>query len=87
MDEKRELEFNTDKFMQHVRQEAAVNLPNDATPSLRNIADLVGTSASTLSRIDNGTAPDMETFMAICAKLELMPGDYFSWVTWIRKVE
>ncbi len=85
--ERRELEFDTAKFMEHVRVKGAVELPNDVNASLRNIADFVGTSASTLSRIDNGMTPDMETFMTICAKLELVPGDYFSWVTWVRKVE
>jgi hypothetical protein len=86
--ERRELEFDTVKFMTDIRagfrQRTDSVLPIDG---LRNIADFVGTSASTLSRIDNGETPNMETFMAICAKLELVPGDYFSWVTWVRKVE
>lgn len=39
--------------------------------SLRDVAAETGVSASTLSRIENGEAPDMETFLMLC-----------SWVGW-----
>lgn len=80
MDEKRELEFDTKKFMEHVR------FHSDES-SLRSIGAVIGVSASTLSRIDNGMTPDMETFMSVCAKLNLVPGDYFTWAVWRRVKE
>lgn len=53
--------------------------------SLRDVEDMVGISASTLSRMDNGKVPDMETFMKLCAACNLEPGDYFERVVWVRK--
>lgn len=44
---------------------------------LREIAAEIGTSASTLSRIEKGKLPDVNTFLMLCEWLEL-PSDYFS---------
>lgn len=42
--------------------------------SLREIADLTGVSAPTLSRLErNGTTPDLETFFALCVWLDVSP--------------
>lgn len=70
-----EYSFMSALFMADVRKKA-----NGV--SLRPIAFKVGVSASTLSRIDNGEMPDMETFMQICARLELSPGNYFARQVW-----
>ncbi|MEH2072324.1 MAG: helix-turn-helix transcriptional regulator [Nostoc sp.] len=34
-------------------------------------------SPSTLSRVENGSMPDMETFIALCNWLQISPGDLF----------
>ena len=76
--ERKTLEFNVDKFMSDIREKTGKK-------SLRDIASLVDTSASTLSRIDNGNEPDMKTFIKICEQLELNVGDYFIWYEWTLK--
>jgi DNA-binding Xre family transcriptional regulator len=42
---------------------------------LRATAKEVGISSSTLSRVENGHLPDLETFKKICDWLEVNPGD------------
>lgn len=42
---------------------------------LRTTAKEIGVSSSTLSRIENGHLPDLETFKKICDWLEVNPGD------------
>ncbi|MEH2333973.1 helix-turn-helix domain-containing protein [Nostoc sp.] len=45
---------------------------------LREISAKIGNvSPSTLSRIENGSIPDMETFIALCNWLKVPPGDLF----------
>lgn len=77
--ERRELEFDTERFMRDVREKTQAQ-------NLRDIADLVGVSAATLSRIDNGVTPDMQTFLTVCGRCVLAPAEYFNYVTW-RRVE
>ena len=40
---------------------------------LRTVADEIGTSAPTLSRIESGKMPDLQTFGKLCRWLELDP--------------
>ncbi|PHM11627.1 helix-turn-helix domain-containing protein [Nostoc sp. 'Peltigera malacea cyanobiont' DB3992] len=48
------------------------------TKGLREISAEIGNvSPSTLSRIENGSIPDMETFVALCDWLQMHPGDFF----------
>ncbi|MEX2158612.1 MAG: helix-turn-helix transcriptional regulator [Dehalococcoidia bacterium] len=42
---------------------------------LREVAREIGVSAATLSRVERGHLPDLETFGKICAWLGLDPGD------------
>jgi transcriptional regulator with XRE-family HTH domain len=42
---------------------------------LREFAKKLGVSPATLSRIENGKLPDLETFSKICDKLDLDPAD------------
>ncbi|MEH2200096.1 helix-turn-helix domain-containing protein [Nostoc sp.] len=45
---------------------------------LREISETIGNvSPSTLSRVENGSIPDMETFVALCNWLDVRPGDLF----------
>lgn len=42
---------------------------------IREFAKKLGISPATLSRIENGKLPDLETFSKICDKLDLDPSD------------
>lgn len=45
---------------------------------LRETSDEIGNvSASTISRVENGNVPDMETFLALCDWLEVSPSELF----------
>lgn len=44
---------------------------------LRDAAKEIGTSSPTLSRIENGNLPDIDTYLKICKWLDV-PSDYFS---------
>ncbi|MEH1802141.1 MAG: helix-turn-helix transcriptional regulator [Nostoc sp.] len=41
------------------------------------IAELGSASPSTLSRVENGKMPDMETFLALCNWLQVPPAEFF----------
>src|SRR5260370_337318 len=42
---------------------------------IREFAKKLGISPATLSRVENGKLPDLETFSKICDKLDLDPSD------------
>ena len=42
---------------------------------IREVAEEVGVSAATLSRIESGKQPDLETFTKLCKWLNLNPGE------------
>jgi len=42
---------------------------------LREAAKLIGVSPATLSRIENGKVPDLDTFSKLCKWLEVDPGN------------
>lgn len=44
---------------------------------LRDTAKEIGTSSPTLSRIENGNLPDIDTYLKICKWLDV-PSDYFA---------
>ena len=45
---------------------------------LRKTSDDIGKiSSSTLSRVENGKVPDMETFLHLCNWLEVSPSEFF----------
>ena len=44
---------------------------------LRDTAKEIGTSSPTLSRIENGNLPDIDTYLKICTWLDV-PSDYFN---------
>ncbi|MBN3958364.1 helix-turn-helix transcriptional regulator [Nostoc sp. NMS8] len=48
------------------------------TRGLREISAEIGNiSTATLSRVENGSTPDMETFIALCDWLQVPPSDLF----------
>ena len=46
-----------------------------ADMGLREAAKIIGISPATLSRIENGKIPDLDTFSKLCKWLELDPGN------------
>lgn len=80
MTRRTEYEFDGKRLMEDVR----ARMPKT---SLRLISAATGISASTFSRIDQGLAIDIPTFMQICGRLELTPGDYFKAIMWERIIE
>jgi len=46
-----------------------------ADRGIREVAKEVGVSAATLSRVERGKLPDLETFAKVCEWLEIDPGD------------
>lgn len=54
--------FEHDKLAKAIRSKRVIELDID----LRGAAKLIGTSASTLSRIERGGMPDIITFGLIC---------------------
>ncbi len=48
------------------------------TKGLRETAKIIGVSAATLSRIESGKQPDLDTFVKICKWLEINPSEILS---------
>lgn len=42
---------------------------------VRDVAKELGVSPATLSRVENGSTPDLETFKRVCLWLEVDPGE------------
>lgn len=79
--ERIEYEFDGQEFIRDIRAKTPGGLA-----SLRDMEAVCGLSASTLSRIQNGALPDMDSFLKVCAQLQLEPGSYFRRAVW-RKVD
>lgn len=54
---------------------------------IREVAKEIGISHATLSRIENGKLPDIETFKKICEWLTIDPGDILGVTSAIKKSE
>jgi transcriptional regulator with XRE-family HTH domain len=76
--ERVEFTFNVKMFMSDIRMKSGAQ-------TLREIEAQTGISASTLSRLDNGKWPDIETLMIVCGKLQMEPGNYFDKQVWVLK--
>jgi transcriptional regulator with XRE-family HTH domain len=44
--------------------------------SLRAVADRIGVSVSTISRVEQGKEPDLTTFFRLCDWLDVSPGEF-----------
>jgi len=71
--------FNVEAFMSDVRLKSGVK-------TLNEIEALTGINKSILSRWENSVnLPALDTFMSICAKLQLEPCAYFDKQIWELK--
>lgn len=62
--------FDTEHFSASVRAQR--------TTDIRTAAQQIGISPSTLSRIENGKQPDVETFAKICKWMHIEPNTYLN---------
>ena len=62
-------DFSTGEFAQRL---AAAR----AGRGVREVAREIGISPATLSRVENGRVPDLETFQKICSWLKVDPGTF-----------
>ena len=46
---------------------------------IREVAREIGISPATLSRVENGRLPDLETFSKVCRWLKIDPGEVLGW--------
>ena len=46
---------------------------------IREVAREIGISPATLSRVENGKLPDLDTFSKICKWLKIDPGEVLGW--------
>lgn len=61
-----------------IKRLAALVRNKRGSKKLRDISLEIGNvSPSTLSRVENGNTPDMETFTALCDWLQVPPGELF----------
>lgn len=85
------LEFDVERLMKDVRDIAEARIMREANRikdvSYREIETLTGVSASTLSRLNNGAIPDMDTFMKLCHVFHLNAGKYFVHIEWKGEVQ
>jgi len=54
---------------------------------LRSIADEIKVSAPTLSRVEKGNIPDLDTFMKLCDWLEVSPDEFRGNATLLEQTE
>lgn len=58
--------FKNDLFAKHMREKRVIDTKNDISISLRSASKQNGIKFMTLSRIENGNKPDLETFATAC---------------------
>lgn len=56
------IQFDSENFSKHIRQKRLV----DERMDVRSLAKKIGTSASTISRAENGCLPEIDTYAKLC---------------------
>jgi transcriptional regulator with XRE-family HTH domain len=77
--ERRMSSIRMDRLAQRIQE-------HRAGKGIREAAKEVGVSSATLSRVENGRVPDLETFSRICRWLEEDPAEYLGVPTTARSV-
>lgn len=70
------INFDVAGLMACVRTSVYAGVEPDR-PTLREIQNYTGVSASTLSRLDNGKLPGIETLIQLCEVCDLNPSQFF----------
>lgn len=65
--------FDTDKFSKAIKTKRLINL----NIGLREVSTKIKVSAATLSRLENGTTPEIENLLKICGWLGESPSEFF----------
>ena len=69
----KDLKFNHELFRKDLIMQRVIELEI----TVREVAEIAGVSASTISRIENRKSFDMETFVKLCQWLKSEPSKYF----------
>jgi transcriptional regulator with XRE-family HTH domain len=54
---------------------------------LREMANIIGVSPSTISRIERGIVPDVATFLTICDGIEMPPAELIGNMNGVQKLD
>lgn len=65
--------FYSQEFSKQVKTKRVIEL----NIGLREVAKKSKVSAATLSRIENGNIPDMESLLKVCKWLQVSPSNFF----------
>ena len=68
--------FNHIEFSKRIKTKRIVDLDVE----LREASKKAKVSAATLSRLENGTTPEMETFLKVCFWLDALPREFMTTV-------
>lgn len=82
-EERIEYSFDCGRLMAAVRNHVCEDF--DGAPSLRDLANFYGISASTFSRLDANWQPDLITLCKICSILDTEPSQFFIRKVWMVK--
>lgn len=69
--------FKKEKFTNAVKEKVVEILKaNKKRVGLIEMANQIGTSSATLSRLYNGKSPDLETFFRVCKWIKIEPNKF-----------
>lgn len=69
--------FNKNKFSIAVKEKMFTQMTSEKRRiGVREFSKQIGISSATLSRIENGKTPDIETFFKICYWLKISSNDF-----------
>lgn len=66
------MKFRSKEFSKAVKTKRLISQPID----LRSLADMLGIAHATISRVENGSTPDLKTYCALCAWLGVKADKY-----------
>lgn len=71
--------FNKDKFTKYLKTELFNQIQQEQRRiGLREFAGKIGISAPTLSRLENGNVPDVESFIKVCVWMDVSPSTFIN---------
>jgi len=72
------LRFDNEKFTNVVKEKMFTQMAKEKRRiGVREFAKKIGVSASTISRVENGKLPDVETFYKICWWMNKSTDEFF----------
>ena len=69
--------FNKEKFTHHFKEVIFLTMSKEKRRiGVRELAERIGVSASTVSRLEKGKVPDVDTFLRVCKWMGSSPVNY-----------